>query len=471
MAEPRIAILGAGPAGLGAALRLRRAGKAAVTILEQGERVGGNAGSFTWRDHRLDFGSHRLHPASDPGILADIRGLLGEDLLDRPRHGRIHLRGRWIHFPLKPHDLLLRLDPAFAAGVLRDMLWRRRRTAADNFGAILSASLGPTICESFYFPYARKIWGAGPETLSGIQARRRVSAGSFAKLARKVLNAVPGFRPPMAGRFFYPRQGFGQICQAYADAAVGLGADLRLGTRVTGLQAPTSDGVPWRLSTVTAAGPVEVEADHVWSTLPIPLVARLMGDATPAEVIRAAERIRYRSMLLVYLELPVDRFTEFDAHYFPDRAVRITRLSEPRNYAAREAPAGRTALCAELPTGPSEATWEMDDVALARLVAEDLARVGLPLPTPPTAVTVHRLKQAYPIYDQGYEVPFGTLDRWAESLPRFLTYGRQGLFAHDNTHHALAMAYAAESCFGPQGFDAVRWRAHRAEFEAHVVED
>ena len=30
-------------------------------------------------------------------------------------------------------------------------------------------------------------------------------------------------------------------------------------------------------------------------------------------------------------------------------------------------------------------------------------------------------------------------------------FGRQGLFAHDNTHHALAMAYAAVDCLREDG--------------------
>ena len=35
------------------------------------------------------------------------------------------------------------------------------------------------------------------------------------------------------------------------------------------------------------------------------------------------------------------------------------------------------------------------------------------------------------------------MDRWLGELERLLTFGRQGLFVHDNTHHALYMAYAA----------------------------
>jgi hypothetical protein len=79
---------------------------------------------------------------------------------------------------------------------------------------------------------------------------------------------------------------------------------------------------------------------------------------------------------------------------------------------------------------------------------------------------------AYPIYRDGYEKPFGVQDKWANSLDRVLTFGRQGLFAHDNTHHALAMAYAAVDCLNDAGeFDGRRWKNYREEFEKHVVED
>ncbi len=476
MGEPRIIILGAGPAGLGAAWRLRQEGKAQVTVLEQGVGVGGNAGSFHWNGHWLDHGSHRLHPATAPRILEDIRSLLGPDLLTRPRHGRIRLRGQWVHFPLHPLDLLLRLDKRFAAGVLRDRLRvaRTRDEGEESFASVLRASLGPTICDAFYFPYARKIWGADPEGLSAIQARKRVAAGSFVKLLRKVLHAVPGFRPPMAGTFFYPARGFGQVCEAYAEAALRDGTTIHLECRVTGLEIPASEGDPWKVHAEQGSERTVFEGDHVWSTLPIPLVARMIretGGHVPEVVQSAVGQIRYRSMVLVYLELDQDRFTEFDAHYFPDATVRITRLSETKNYAARTEPVGRTVLCAELPTGPDEPAWSLSETDLATLVAEDLARSGIPLARPPVAVTVRRLRQAYPIYDQGYEIPFGVLDQWAGTLPRFLTYGRQGLFAHDNTHHALAMAYAAAECFGPAGIDRNRWDTCRQEFATHVVED
>jgi protoporphyrinogen oxidase len=479
--KPHVIVLGGGPAGCGAAYQLRRLDRATVTLIEAQSAVGGNSGSFSHADQRLDYGSHRLHPACDAAVLADIRTLLDGGLLDRPRHGRIRLLGRWIHFPLKPIDLMLRLRPSFAAGALRDMAMRRVRpggTAGDeSFATVLRESLGQTICDEFYFPYARKIWGCEPNELSAVQARRRVSAGSFMKLIRKVASAVPGLKPPGAGRFYYPREGFGRISEAYAEAAERAGAELLLGWRVAGL---VRRGARWVVrieqggaSAGSGVPPVvrELEADHVWSTLPISQLARFSSPTPDAAVLAAASSLEFRAMLLIYVTLPVPRFTAYDAHYFPESGVQITRLSEPKNYAARGEPANSTTLCAELPCSTDEAAWNASDAQLGEIVARDLVTAGIPLPAAPTSVYVRRLRFAYPVYRRGYETAFTALDQWADTQPSLLTFGRQGLFAHDNTHHALRMAYAAAECLAARGFDDARWAEYRREFEGHVVED
>ena len=407
MGRPKVVILGAGPAGVGGAFQLRRLDRAEVTVVEQRDSVGGNAGSFELDGHRVDYGSHRLHPACDPEILDDIRSLLGEDLVRRPRHGRIRLRGRWIHFPLKPADLLLRLDRSFAVSTFRDMVLgplrgNGRSEGAETFASVLEEGLGPTICRDFYFPYARKIWGRDPEELSPIQARRRVSAGSFGRLLKKVAAQIPGLGSEDTGGFYYPRHGYGQISEAYAAAARERGAQFLLGWRVVGVRRAGEDGA-WEVVAERAGERRALRADHVWSTIPVNLLARLADPPPPPEVLEAAEGITFRAMLLVYLDLPVDRFTEFDAHYLPGPQVSMSRLSEPKNYADRDHPRGRTVLCAELPCGTEDEVWGLDDAALGRRVVGDLERVGLRCPEPLT-VEVRRLGRAYPIYLRGYTV-------------------------------------------------------------------
>jgi len=213
-------------------------------------------------------------------------------------------------------------------------------------------------------------------------------------------------------------------------------------------------------------------ADDVWSTIPVTVLARSLRPEAPADVIEASRSIEYRSMILVYLVLGTDRFTEYDAHYFPEQGVPLTRLSEPKNYAARTEPRGRTVLCGELPCAKSDPEWSMSDEELGRRIADNLEKLGLPLGAPVLEVATRRLPQAYPIYLKGYEESFGRLDTFLETIPNLLTFGRQGLFAHDNTHHALFMAHCAARCLDADGgFDAERWLGYRKIFETHVVED
>ncbi|MBI1250527.1 MAG: FAD-dependent oxidoreductase [Alphaproteobacteria bacterium] len=473
-AAKTIAVLGAGPAGLGAALNLSRAGKARVEVIEASPRVGGAAGGFDLEGVHCDFGSHRLHPAAEAHVLEDIREALGADLMWRPRHGRIRLMGKWVHFPLKPVDLALNAPKPFVAGVAMDsaskVVGARRAGADETFASVLEAGLGPTICQSFYFPYARKLWGVEPEALDPVAAHRRVSGSSIPKMIGKVLRQVPGFKSKTAGGFYYPRKGFKQISEGLRTSAEAYGARFTFNTRVTDVF--TEDG---RVTGVGLDGPEgkrTLPVGAAWSSLPITLLAKMMRPNAPQAVLDAAASIRYRAMILIYLVLEQDQFTEFDAHYFPETHIPMSRLSEPKNYSAANEPDGVTVLCAELPCAVTDDVWTMSDDALGEAMCGWLADTGLPVRAKVLRTVTHRLAQAYPIYDRDFAGKLDTLEQWLAGFEGLLTFGRQGLFAHDNTHHALAMAHAAERCLGADGvWDKQAWARARESFRDHVVED
>lgn len=468
-----VVILGAGPAGLAAALELAENG-VNVSLIEREAIVGGNAASFEINGIHVDFGSHRLHPASDPSVLQRIRNLLGDDLLTRPRHGRIRLMGRWIHFPLRPADLLFRSNPKFSLGVGIDLLRKALpgpKTAGDeNFATILRQGLGNTICEEFYFPYARKIWGLEPTELSAIQAKKRVSAGSIGKMLKRLLPGGSGSGGANTkGIFYYPRKGFGQISQSLYQAAVSAGANVYLNTNVTEIR--LNQEKP-SVMVEGDAGRQEISADQIFSTIPATVLTKLVNVDVPEIVQQAASSLEFRSMLLVYVELATGQFTEFDAHYFPGADIPFTRMSEPRNYSNLKNPENRTVLCFEIPCFRNDATWNMTNDELVDLIERGLAAAGLPNNHDISHVESRRIPFAYPLYRDSYEKHYNVLDDWIEGLDKLTSFGRQGLYAHDNTHHAMFMAKAAAECLNEDGtIDKDAWRSYRTIFESHVVED
>jgi protoporphyrinogen oxidase len=457
-----IAVIGAGPAGLAAAWRTATAGHE-VVVIERAPAVGGMAASFEVAGLRVDHGSHRLHPATPAPILAALRGLLGDDLQLRPRHGRIRLLDRWVAFPLRTGDLVRRTPRAFAARAAADALsGPLRRPRADTFAEVVRAGLGPTVLDAFYTPYARKLWDAPPAELAGELARRRVSASSPAEVLRRLAR---GSRP--AGRtYLYPRRGFGALPEALADAACGAGAAIRLGCRVEALCHRPDGG--WRLAFDDGA---TVDAEHVWSTVPLAALAAMVDPPPPQPALEAAAGLRHRAMVLLYLVLDRPQWTEYDAHYFPSSDVFASRLSEPRNYRDNpDDPADRTVLCAEIPCWSGDDVWGSADAELAARLGQELVAAGLP-EARPVEVASRRLPHVYPAYRPGFADDLAALERWAAGAG-LVTFGRQGLFTPDNTHHALAMGWAAADALRPDGtFDRAAWQAARDGFRSFVVED
>lgn len=473
-AKTQVIVLGGGPAGVGAAYWLAGSGKADALVLERNTAVGGNSGSFQIDGIWCDFGSHRLHPASEPHVLTPIREALGADLLTRPRHGRIRLKKRWIHFPLKPADLIAKLPKGFAASLMYDMATKSLRPKPapedETFASVLHQGLGPAMCENFYYPYMQKLWALPPKDLAVTLARRRISGSSVGKILMKVLRQIPGLKSKTTGIFYYPKKGFGQISEALKTRAEAAGATFYMGAAVTAIEHEnghvnavrwTKDGVEHRR-----------ETNAVWSTLPISLMVKMMDPPAPTPVLEAASKIRSRGMILIYLVLETDQFTEYDAHYFPELATPISRLSEPKNYSASAEPKGVTVLCAELPSDPGDRWWGLSDDELGQHMCQWLGDVGLPVTAKVRKTLTRRLGQAYPVYDRGFEPNLAVMDEWIGSMKGLLTFGRQGLFAHDNTHHALATAHAAVDCLQADGgFDDAKWARYREVFETHVVED
>ena len=223
---------------------------------------------------------------------------MASKLLPRRGDRRTHLRDRARARP-RPHDEPLVLLPLRA----QDLGRRARRAGGHGRGAAHREQLDSEDPDE----------GRAPDP--GVQAGQR----------QRLLLSAQGLRPDQRSRCAPPPSGTApSSCSARASSRIVHDDRPRAGGAVREGRA-----APWSL-------PV----DAAWSTLPIGLLVRLLSPAAPPEVIAAANATRFRGMILIYLVLEQDQFTEFDAHYFPEASIPMARMSEPKNYSVAAEPQG-----------------------------------------------------------------------------------------------------------------------------------
>lgn len=465
----KIAIIGAGPAGLYLAYRLfqRSDLKLDITIIEEKPETGGLCSGFEYEGLYFDYGSHRLHPTASNAIFNDLRSLLGSDLLKRPRNGRMRLLDHFVKFPLNLTDSLINLPFTFFSGIIRDTLKKYiniKRSYPDTFEDILLKGLGKTICKYFYFPYAEKLWGLPPSELSSIQAQKRISANNISKIIKKVFSFLPWLKQTSINHFYYPRKGFKQMFDALTDQIKKNGVHIELSNKVKTIDIQKKE--------ITTEKGLTINYDFVFSTMPLPAFVKSIRPYPEKSIIEACKGIDYRGMLFLYLILDKGQFTPFDAHYFPEKDIIFSRISEQKNYSASIKPEGMTGLCVEIPCAVGGALWNASLEDIQKRVSSDLDRVGLPAGQLIVRSILKRTSFAYPVYDLYFEEKINKLEEFINSIPNLVLLGRQSLFVHDNTHHTLEMAYRAAECLGSGvKWNKSKWAGFREEFKKHVVLD
>ena len=291
---------------------------------------------------RVDHGSHRLHPATPPALLADLRALLGADLQTRPRHGRLRVAGRWVGFPLRPAELARALPPRLIGRIGAEALTAPvRRREPPSFAAALRKGLGPDALRAALRAVRREALGPPrrPDLRRpGGQAghrRHAVEGGRPGAAPGPLRPDRPGPGLPLpAARLRPDRRGAGRRGGRRPAPRSGLGSEV------------TEVGHGARRGRGAHRGRRGRSRPGTRSrTVPLPLLARLAAPGPPAQVLEDAARLRFRAMVLVYLVHQGGRWTPYDAHYFPGPETPVTRVSRAGQLPASPRRTPTTAPC------------------------------------------------------------------------------------------------------------------------------
>ena len=427
---PMLTILGGGPGGLAAAYFARKAGLR-FQLLEAQPRVGGNAVTFQEGDFRFDSGAHRLHD-QDPEMTAEVRGLLGEDLLECSVPSQIFHDGQWVDFPLSPLSLWRALGARTCLRGALDVARARLapRALDPSFKQHALGRYGREFAQRFLLSYSEKLWGLPCEQLSPHISGARLKGLDATTFLLEALGLHGGKTRHLDGRFYYPRLGFGMIAEALADSAGR--ENILLDTKVTRI---FHDGA--KVTALEVNGQRRLPVDSVISSLPLTVWLRSMQPAPQPELLAVAASLRFRSVVLVALFLRKSSVSRHGSVYFPDPSFQMTRVYEPKNRSAAMAPAEQTMLAVELPCGAQDALWQTPDAALLALVQRQLAGLGWFSPQEVLGGCVKRLPFAYPVLEHGFEAKVAQLQAGLKPLRNVIFAGRNGRFQYTHMHDML----------------------------------
>ena len=466
--ERRLAVIGAGAAGLAAAWRLSQAFPGRVVLLEKQPYVGGLAATIEAMGRRFDLGSHRIHHSFEPEILKLIRSLCGEDLLSHRRNGLILVDGRFIRYPPNACDILkglgLGASARFARGLLAARIKRLGRgVSQDNFAAYAVSKVGRPLYESFYRPYALKLWAAPPEEISYEAARRRTRQGFWGELRRLLSRKEES-------TYLYPAQGIGEIAEALASRILAAGGRIETGVKIERLPTDTQR----RIKSVDYHCGGErrsLAVESVIATISPRSLLKLLKDSAGAPLECGLSWRGLRIMFLTTVDaLPRDHET----YYLPSPDYLIGRISEVDKYSGvLNRDDGRRAFTLEIPCSEDDRIWSMPEEDLRAACIGELTGFGLLKPVlteAPQSCSV-KMPCVYPVHFKEWREPYRRLGAFFDSIPNLYRAGRTALFMHSNLDHSLAMGLKLGDWLSGETAQRPPWPERLRQFSDYYVRE
>jgi len=480
----RVLIIGAGPAGLTAALELlRRSDSATPIIIESLDDVGGISRTINHQGNRMDIGGHRFFSKSDwvmnwwreilPVALEkntdglSVMPVNDRHLLIRPRLSRIYFLRKFFDYPisLSANTMgnlgLVRLTKIGFSYIFAMLFQRTPERHLEDF---FVNRFGGELYRTFFKDYTEKVWGVpcrdispewGAQRIKGLSitkaighAVRKLFRGSGASVDQKGVNTS------LIERFLYPKFGPGQMWQVVAELVRAKGGEIRHGLTVKELR--HEDG---RITSVVAEDRngkrEEISCDHVISTMPVRDLVLGLAPVAPAPVREVAAGLCYRDFLTVgvlvkKLRPSRGQLAGHRANLVPDTwiyiqepDVKLGRLQIFNNWSpamVRDADTiwlGLEYFCQE-----GDDLWRLSDDDMGHFAIAELAKIDLINTADALDFHVERIPKAYPAYFGSYD-QFDVLRRHTDTFTNLFLVGRNGMHRYNNQDHSMLTAKLA----------------------------
>ena len=485
-------IIGAGPAGLTAAHTLLKESNVHPVIVEMEDFVGGISRTMVHNGNRIDIGGHRFFSKNSDVTafwqrLMPLQGkpsaddqMLGRDVplapggpdpetedrlfLSRTRVSRILYLRKFFDYPvsLKLQTVLnLGFRRTFQAGFgyLVSACRKRTETSLEDF---LINRFGAPLYRMFFMDYTEKVWGRSPKDISadwGAQRIRGLSlmktvATALAKTFRKKSDGRKDVETSLIERFAYPKKGPGQLWETLADEVTELGGELKLRAEVKGIH--LEDGKIRSVTVRTDGGLETIEADWVFSSMPVSELVAAFDCAVPQDVYETAQSLPYRDFITVGLlvrGLKIKNTTKFKTVsdvvpdcwiYVQEPEVKMGRIQIFNNwspYMVRD-PVNTVWIGLEYFCNEGDELWEMTDEDFIAFAIGELAGMDLADREDVLDAVRIKVKKAYPAYFGSYE-QFDLVRDYLNSVENLYCIGRNGQHRYNNMDHSMLTAMQA----------------------------
>jgi protoporphyrinogen oxidase len=435
-----VVVLGAGIGGLSAGYFLAKTGKYAVTVLEKDPVTGGLCASFAYNGFTLDYGAHKIYSLI-PGVLDEIKALMGDSLLELPKVNHLYLRGHLVDYPLKLGNLAAVLGPAqfmrigfgYALEFLRGIFLKPEPRSYEEY---MIQRFGRPAYELVFQPLADKVWG-DPASLHPDMARARVPASGGLEVILKLLGLKKETAETNAPFFYYPREGFGALPQAMQADIRANGGQVIVNAdparliiedeKVAAVQARV-DG---RLETYSA--------DYLVSSIPLSSLGQMVFGEAGAQALSSIGDLEFRHLILVYVFVNRSLVLKDQWIFFPETEFIFSRIFEQKQMNPDLEPADQTAICCDFTCDEDSHYWTAPDDELAGRCVAGLVKAGFIQAEEVSGRLVKRVPNFYPRYDLGYVEKMKEVNRRLQQVKNLMLTGRIGMYNYNNSDHCVDM--------------------------------